>query len=73
MTTPDFRCRDKSDAKPILEICGCKIGGGFHIRPKLPDSALEHIDGFASEAEANRWKRNESKVWLHEGRRKAAN
>ena len=73
MTIPDFRCRDKRGAKPIFEICECKIGGGFYIRATLPDSAPELIDGFASEAEANRWNRNESKVWLHEGRRKVAN
>ena len=67
-----FETKDKRDAKPIFEICEWKIGGGFYIRATLPDSAPEQIDGFASEAEANRWIRNESKVWLHERRCKAA-
>jgi IS1 family transposase len=67
-----FETKEKRDAKPVFEVCEWKIGGGIYIRATLPDSDPERIEGFKSEAEAARWIKNESVVWLHERRRKDA-
>jgi hypothetical protein len=61
-----FETKNKRDAKPIFEIIEWKIGGGYSVKATLLNNAPEQIDGFATEGEAVRWIRNESKVWLHE-------
>ena len=67
-----FETKGKRDAKPVFEVCEWKIGGGFYVRATLPGQGPERIEGFKSEAEAARWVRIESNVWLHNRRSKQA-
>lgn len=67
-----FEAKEKRDDAPIFEVVEWKIGGGFYVRATLPDAAPERIEGFKSEAEAARWVRSESGVWLHERRARIA-
>lgn len=60
-----FEAKQKRDAKPIFEVIGWKIGGGFYVKASLPNCAPENIEGFSSENDAWRWVKNESAVWLH--------
>lgn len=66
-----WETKEKRDAKPIFEVLEWKIGGGFYVRATLPDREPGRIEGFKSEAEAERWIRNESIVWLHAQRQEA--
>ncbi|MCC6946307.1 MAG: DDE-type integrase/transposase/recombinase [Bradyrhizobiaceae bacterium] len=59
-----WEAKEKRDAAPIFEVCEWKIGGGFYVRATLPGQEPERIEGFATEAEAARWIRNESKPWI---------
>lgn len=65
-----WEAKEKRDARPLFDVCEVKIGGGFYVRAALPNAAPEQIYGFATEADANRWIRNEFGVWLsaHRGR-----
>ena len=65
-----WETKEKRDAKPIFEVLEWKIGGGFYVRATLPDREPERIEGFKSEAAAERWIKNESIVWLHAHRQK---
>jgi hypothetical protein len=60
-----FEAKEKRDTKPIFEVIGWKIGGGFYVKISIPNCAPENIQGFNSADEAWRWVRNESRVWLH--------
>jgi hypothetical protein len=42
--------------------------GGFYVRATFPNGAPEQIQGFATEAAAARWIKNESALWLHQRR-----
>ena len=65
-----FETKEKRDAKPVFEVCKWDIGGGFYVRATLVGQEPERIEGFNSEAEAARWIKNESVIWLHERRTK---
>ena len=54
-----WEAKEKRDARPLFDVCEVKIGGGFYVRAALPNAAPEQIYGFATEADANRWIRNE--------------
>ncbi len=60
-----FEAKRKRGAKPIFEAEQWAIGGGYYVRATLPGCAVERIEGFATEVEAERWIKNESGVWLH--------
>lgn len=57
--------RKKPDAKPILEVLGWKIGGGFYVKATLPSAEPENITGFATKNDALKWLRYDSAAWLH--------
>jgi len=59
-----FEAKRKREARPMFEILEWKIGGGFYVKVTLPNAIPENIEGFKSEAEAARWIKNESVVWL---------
>lgn len=59
-----FEAKEKRDTKPIFEVLGWRIGGGFYVKVSIPNFSPENIEGFDSEDEAWRWVRNESRVWL---------
>lgn len=60
-----FEAKEKRDSRPIFEVKGWKIGGGFYVKVSFPDEMPEDIQGFNSEDEAWRWVRNESAAWLY--------
>lgn len=60
-----WETKEKRDAKPIFEVLGWKIGGGFYVKASLPNEIPVNIEGFNSEDEAWRWVKNEAKIWLH--------
>ena len=64
-----WEMKEKRDAKPIFEVCEQKIGGGYYVRVTLPTALPEQIYGFATEAEAGRWIKNDSAAWLYEKRK----
>ncbi len=64
-TLDAFEAKRKRSARPIFEILEWKIGGGYYVKMTMPNSTPENIEGFATEAEAAQWIRNESAAWLH--------
>ena len=62
--------RERRKDKPIIEIDRWRIGGGYYVRVTMPDGRVERIEGFEIEADAAKWIRNESVVWLHSIRRR---
>lgn len=66
-----WETKEKRERRPIFEIDFWRIGGGYFVRATLPNGTVDRIEGFASEAEASRWIKNESVVWLHERQNRA--
>jgi IS1 family transposase len=66
----DFENQRK--AEPSFEIERERIGQGYFVRATLTNGATDTIYGFATEADADKWIRNESVVWLYERRKKAS-
>jgi hypothetical protein len=64
-----FEAKRKRARKPIFEVEQWAIGGGYYVRATLTDGTVDRIEGFATEAEAGRWIKNESIVWLQRQRR----
>lgn len=62
----DFEAQRKTE--PAFEIERERIGQGYFIRATLANGATDTIYGFAAEAQAAKWIRNESVVWLYERR-----
>jgi len=67
-----FEEKDKRDSRPIFEVIQWAVGGGFYVRATLPNQQPVQIDGFATKAEAVRWVRNDSQLWLQESRQKVS-
>jgi hypothetical protein len=63
----DFENQRK--AKPSFEIERERIGEGYFIRATLANGTTDMIYDFATEADAAKWIRNESVVWLYERRK----
>jgi len=63
-----FEAKRKRSTKPIFEVEQWAIGGGYYVRAPLPDGAADRIEGFATDAEAGRWIKNDSAMWLHQHR-----
>jgi hypothetical protein len=63
-----LQAKEKRDSRPLFEVCEWKIGGGFYVTATFPNGAPEQIQGFATEADAVRWIKNESALWLHQRR-----
>jgi hypothetical protein len=61
-----FEAKRKRAAKPIFEVEKWAIGDSWYVRVTLPDGTIDRIEGFATEADASRWIRNESAVWLNQ-------
>ena len=59
----DFEAQRK--AEPSFEIERERIGQDYFVRAALANGAIDTIHGFATEAMAAKWIRNESIVWLH--------
>jgi IS1 family transposase len=59
-----FEAKRKRSRRPIFEAVKWAIGNTWYVRATLPDGTVERIDDFATEAEAARWMKNESIVWL---------
>lgn len=64
----DFEAQRK--AEPEFEIERERIGKDYFIRAILPNGATDTIHGFKTEADASKWIRNESVVWLYDRRQK---
>ncbi len=64
----DFEARRKAD--PAFEIERERIGQQFFIRVTMPNGTTDTIHGFATEALASKWIRNDAVVWLWERRDK---
>src|SRR5208282_4510140 len=63
-----FEAKRKRVPKVTFEVDEWKIGGGYYVRATLPDGTVDRIEGFATEAEAGRWIKNQSSIWVHEKR-----
>ena len=61
-----WEAKEKRAKKLLFEICENKIGSDFYVYATLPNREPETIYGFAIEADAARWIRNESVVWLNQ-------
>ena len=61
-----FEAKRKRGAKPMFEVERWAIGGGYYVRATITDGTVDRIEGFATEGEAGRWIKNESKIWLHQ-------
>jgi hypothetical protein len=48
------------------EIEANRIGDGQFVRITMPSGEAETVYGFATEADAAKWIRNESQAWLYE-------
>jgi IS1 family transposase len=59
-------------AEPSFEIERERIGQGYFVRATLVNGTTDTIYGFATEADAAKWIRNESVVWLYERRHAVA-
>lgn len=59
-------------AEPSFEIERERIGEGYFIRATLANGTTDTVYGFATEAEAAKWVRNEAVVWLYERRQRSA-
>jgi IS1 family transposase len=64
----DFESQRK--AEPSFEIERERIGQGYFVRATLTNGTPDTVYGFATEADAAKWIRNESVVWLYERRNK---
>ena len=62
----DFEAQRK--AEPSFEIERERIGKEYFVRATLANGTTETIHGFTAEADASKWIRNESVVWLYERR-----
>jgi IS1 family transposase len=62
----DFEAQRK--AEPSFEIERERIGQGYFVRATLTNRSTDTVYGFATEADAAKWIRNESVVWLYERR-----
>jgi hypothetical protein len=61
-----FEAKRKRQPKVLSDVERWRIGDGYYVTFTMPDSESEKItDTFATEAEAWRWIKNESAVWLH--------
>ena len=54
--------------EPKFEIEANRIGEGHWVRITMPSGEAETVYGFATEAEAAKWIRQESQAWLYERR-----
>lgn len=61
-----FEAKRKREPRVRFDVEEWKIGGGYYVRATFADNTSERIDmpTFATEAEAARWIKNESAVWL---------
>jgi IS1 family transposase len=64
----DFEAQRKTE--PSFEIERERIGQGYFVRATLTNGATDTVYGFATEADAAKWIKNESVVWLYERRTK---
>jgi IS1 family transposase len=67
-----FGAKAKREAKPLFEVDHWRIGGEYFVRATMADGTVDRIGGFATEAEAARWIRNESVAWLHSQKLKSS-
>jgi IS1 family transposase len=67
-----WEAKDKRDARPVFEVLEQRIGGGYYVRATMLNNQPIHVISFETEAEAARWIRNESVIWLHERRKSVA-
>ena len=61
----------KKHPPPTFEHHELKAGGGWYVVATWYNGRTQHIGGFATEAEATGWIKNESAEWTrkHSGRR----
>jgi IS1 family transposase len=59
-----WEAKEKREAKPMFEVMEWKIGGGWYVKATLPNAEPENITGFETKADALRWIRYESQMWL---------
>jgi hypothetical protein len=63
----DFENQRK--AEPSFEIERERIGQEYFVRATLANGSTDTVHGFAMEADAAKWIRNEAVVWLYERRK----
>jgi hypothetical protein len=52
--------------RPYLTAVDSVFGGGHFVRITMPSREAKTVYGFATEADAARWIRQESQAWLYE-------
>src|SRR6516225_5052129 len=57
---------NQPSANPALEARPLKSASGWYVRVAWPNGKTEHVPGFVTKQEAQRWIEDKARVWLSE-------
>ena len=55
---------DEPNSNPGFEACRLKSASGWYVRVAWPNGKHDHIPGFVSQQEAQRWIEGKAPTWL---------
>ena len=57
---------NQPSANPAFEARPLKSASGWYVRVAWPNGKREHVPGFVTQQEAQRWIEDKARVWLSE-------